>query len=54
MAYTVKVEQYISTETVVYDEDGNEVHRQENFDGYWYDTQDSYEITDEEYEEEYA
>lgn len=54
MAYTVKIEIIRFTETVIYDEDGNEVYRDENNDAEWYDTQDSYEISDEEYEEDYA
>ena len=48
--YIVK-EQYIYTESVVYDEDGNEVARFRNCDDYWYDTESSEEITPDELED---
>ena len=48
--YIVK-EQYIYTESVVYDEDGNEVARFRNHDDYWYDTESSEEITPDELED---
>lgn len=50
MTYTKKVEQYISTETVIY-KDGVEISRQENYDAAWYDTESVEEITDEEAED---
>ena len=46
-----RVEQYISTETVYY-EDGVEVARVENFDGHWYDTKRTYTPSDDEWEDE--
>lgn len=52
MSYTKTIEQYIHTETVIWDENGNEVAREENqFDASWYDTYSTEEISDEEAEE---
>lgn len=48
--YTKHVEQYMSTETVIY-RDGVEISREENYDGHWYDTESVEEITEEEAEE---
>lgn len=49
MSYTKTIEQYIHTETVIWDSNGNEVAREENHgDAYWYDTQSTEEISDEE------
>lgn len=45
--YTKHVEQYMSTETVIY-KDGVEIAREENEDSYWYDTISREEITEEE------
>lgn len=50
MGYTKKVEQYLSTETVIY-LDGVEVSRYENYDAHWYDTESIEDITDEEAED---
>lgn len=53
MSYTKQVEQYIHTETVIYDENGEEVFREENNDAYWYDTKSVTELTEEEAKREY-
>lgn len=47
MGYTKKIEQYVFTETVIY-QDGREVAREENNDTYWYDTVSDEHITEEE------
>lgn len=47
--YTKQVEQYMSTETVIY-RDGVEIYREENLDAHWYDTAYREEITEEEAE----
>lgn len=50
---TKTIEQYIYTVTVYRDDDGNEVERFENpMSEYWYDTESTEELTDEELENE--
>lgn len=52
MGYTKSIEEYVHTETVIRDENGNEVAREENFgDAYWLDTRSTEDITDEEAED---
>lgn len=49
--YTVKVQQYRYTETVITDANGNEVERFHNHDEAWYDTESTTHITAEDYDE---
>ena len=48
--YTRVVEEYISTETVIY-RDGVEIAREENYDASWYDTRSTEDMTEEEAED---
>lgn len=50
---TKTIEQYIYTVTAYWDDEGNEVLRFENpGSGYWYDTESTESVTDEELENE--
>jgi hypothetical protein len=48
--YTKHVEQYMYTETVIR-KDGEEIYREANDNAYWYDTEYSETITEEEAED---
>lgn len=48
--YTRVVEEYISTETVIY-RDGVEIAREGNYDAYWHDTRSTEDMTEEEAED---
>lgn len=51
MPGTVRTEQYIYSERVIYDEWGNEIARERNYDDAWYDTRSVEDISDEELED---
>lgn len=50
MGYKKTIEVYKHTETVITDDEGNEVARFDNNDTYWYDTREQVGISDEEAE----
>ncbi|QDK01389.1 hypothetical protein SEA_WATERT_122 [Microbacterium phage WaterT] len=51
MAYTKRIDRYMSSETVILDDDGNEVARWENNDAHWYDTASFETLSDEDSED---
>ena len=51
MSGTVRVEEYIYTENVYYDEYGRELGRERNYDDSWYDTREIREMTEQEEED---
>lgn len=48
------IESYLHTETVFYNDDGEEIGRFDNHDAHWWDTESAEDITDEELAEEWG